>query len=132
MQMTPEEICRHYGQASNKTKDIKVLADLNATDPASIRAILIEGGVLPPDPPKRTRKPRVGAPAEVPSAQAAAKAPPPDASVFGRVERILDALPATAGQATRTRAYNLVMALLADDIAGRLDLERVEKSEEAL
>lgn len=31
MQMTAEEICRHYTQASNKSKDIQVLADLNAT-----------------------------------------------------------------------------------------------------
>ena len=51
MQMTAEEICRHYTQASNKSKDIQVLADLNATDKPSIRAILIDGGVLPPDPP---------------------------------------------------------------------------------
>lgn len=51
--------------------------------------------------------------------------------VYQRVEQILDALPETAGQATRTRAYNLVMALLAEDIAGRLELERVTEGREA-
>lgn len=66
MQMTAEEICRHYTQASNKSKDIQVLADLNATDKPSIRAILIDGGVLPPDPPKRGRRPRADKPAEPP------------------------------------------------------------------
>ena len=35
------------------------------------------------------------------------------------------------GQATRTRAYNLVMALLAEDIAGRLELERMTEGGEA-
>ena len=96
MQMTAEEICRHYTQASNKSKDIQVLADLNATDKPSIRAILIDGGVLPPDPPKRGRKPRADKPAEAPpaaptkrprkpaagaaSAPAVATAPPPVAA----------------------------------------------------
>ena len=51
--------------------------------------------------------------------------------VYQRVERILGALPAEAGQATRTRAYNLVMALLAEDIAGRLELECVTEGREA-
>ena len=159
MQMTPEEICRHYGQASNKAKDIKILAELNGTDPASIRAILIDGGILPADPPRRKRRPRTEKPAEETSAQAAAELSPPDASaqcraeetvkvtgqigpaeeqgpvsaptIYQRVERILGALPAEAGQATRTRAYNLVMALLAEDIAGRLELERVTEGGEA-
>lgn len=49
MQMTPEEICRHYQQAKDKAHDIGVLAELNATDKASIRAILIDGGLCPPD-----------------------------------------------------------------------------------
>lgn len=49
MQMTAEEICRHYQQAANKRQDIGVLAELNATDKASIRAILIDGGLCPPD-----------------------------------------------------------------------------------
>ena len=51
MQMTPEEICRHYVQAADRKKDITILAELNETDEASIRAVLIYGGVLPPDPP---------------------------------------------------------------------------------
>lgn len=56
MTMTPEEICRHYQQAANKGKDIGVLADLNATDKASIRAVLIDGGLLAADKPKRASR----------------------------------------------------------------------------
>lgn len=53
MQMTPEEICRHFQLAKNKNNDIRVLADLNNTDRASIRAVLIEAGAMSPDPPPR-------------------------------------------------------------------------------
>lgn len=139
MQMTAEEICRHYTQASNKSKDIQVLADLNATDKDSIRAILIDGGVLPPDPPRRGRKPKADKPAETPpaappkrprkpaaeaaSAQAVAPtAPPPDASVYGRVEAILAAVPPGASERTRAQAHDLTMSLLTDYIRRRLEL----------
>lgn len=138
MQMTAEEICRHYTQASNKSKDIQVLADLNATDKPSIRAILIDGGVLPPDPPKRGRKPRADKPAEAPaappkrprkpsaedaSAQAAAqKDPPPDASVYSRVEAILAAVPPGTSEQARVHAHDLTMSLLTDYIRRRLEL----------
>ena len=135
MQMTAEEICRHYTQASNKSKDIQVLADLNVTDKPSIRAILIDGGVLPPDPPKRGRKPRADKPAEAPpaappkrprkpaaeaaSAQAAAtKAPPPDASVYNRVEAILAAVPPGASEQARVHAHDLTMPCLWTTSAG--------------
>lgn len=45
MQMSAEEIVRHYQQAKNKSADIGVLADLNSTDKASIRAVLADAGV---------------------------------------------------------------------------------------
>ena len=44
MQMTPEEIVRHYTHAANKHKDIKVLAELNMVTPAEIRAARLLGG----------------------------------------------------------------------------------------
>lgn len=56
MTMSPEEICRHYTQAANQKKDIQVLADLNGTDSASIRAVLIDGGLLPPDKTRRGKR----------------------------------------------------------------------------
>lgn len=55
MQMSAEEIVRHYQQAKNKSADIGVLADLNSTDKASIRAVLADAGVLKPDPPVHGR-----------------------------------------------------------------------------
>ena len=145
MQMTAEEICRHYTQASNKSKDIQVLADLNATDKPSIRAILIDGGVLPPDPPKRGRKPRADKPAE-PPLTASPKEPKlkgivcPNAvgdsgtpgvvveglNSYERVDKILGTLPDRASRKIRTRAYNLVMSMLADAIGERLGLRPEE------
>ena len=53
MTMTDAEIVRHYQEAANKTKDIKVLAELNLCAPADIRAIL---AALPPDMPEATRR----------------------------------------------------------------------------
>ena len=145
MQMTAEEICRHYTQASNKSKDIQVLADLNATDKPSIRAILIDGGVLPPDPPKRGRKRRADKPAGSPLTDARQESKLkgimcPNAvgdsgtpgvvveglTIYERVDKILGALPDRASQEIRTRAYNLVMSMLADAIGERLGLRPEE------
>lgn len=53
MQMTPEEIVRHYTHAANKHQDIKVLAELNMVTPAEIRAVLAESGVEGIEAPKR-------------------------------------------------------------------------------
>lgn len=145
MQMTAEEICRHYTQASNKSKDIQVLADLNATDKPSIRAILIDGGVLPPDPPKRGRRPRAEKPTEAPLT-ASPKEPKlkgivcPNAvgdfgtpgvvveslTIYERVDKIPGTLPDRASRKIRTRAYNLVMSMLADAIGERLGLRPEE------
>ena len=47
MQMTDDEIVRHYREARNKAKDIPVLADLNDCKPKEIREILIRAGELP-------------------------------------------------------------------------------------
>ena len=67
-------------------------------------------------------KPRKPA-AEAASAQAAAtKAPPPDASVYGRVEAILDAVPPGASERVRVQAHDLTMSLLTDYIRRRLEL----------
>ncbi len=60
MIMTPEEICRHYQQAKHPQQDITVLADLNGTDKASIRAVLIDAGLCPPDQPDKGRSVRRG------------------------------------------------------------------------
>ncbi len=141
MQMTAEEICQHYTQASNKSNDIQVLADLNATDKPSIRAILIDGGGLSPDPPKRGRMPKTAKPAGSPLTDARQESKLkgimcPNAvgdsgtpvvvveglTIYERVDKILGTLPDRASQEIRTRAYNLVMSMLADAIGERLGL----------
>ena len=142
MQMTPEEICRHYVQAADRKKDITILAELNETDDASIRAVLIDGGVLPPDPPKRGRKPRADKPAGSPLTDARQESKLkgimcPNAvgepgmpgvvveglTIYERVDKILGTLPDRASREIRTRAYNLVMSMLADAIGERLGLK---------
>lgn len=45
-----------------------------------------------------------------------------DLTIYERVDKILGALPDRASQEIRTRAYNLVMSMLADAIGERLGL----------
>lgn len=49
MQMTADEICRSYKNAVDPKKQIGILAELNATDKASIKAILIDAGLMEPE-----------------------------------------------------------------------------------
>ena len=53
MQMTNEEIVRDYNVAENKSKQIKILAELNAVSPGEIRAVLAQTGVAGVEAPKR-------------------------------------------------------------------------------
>ena len=53
MQMTNEEIVRDYNAAANKSKQIKILAELNTVSPGEIRAVLAEAGVEGVEAPKR-------------------------------------------------------------------------------
>lgn len=57
MEMTHEDIVASYRQAKNKKSQIGVLAELNATDTASIRAVLIDAGELKPDQPVNKTSP---------------------------------------------------------------------------
>lgn len=45
MTMSNEEIIRDYNQASNKSKQIRILADLNCCSPGEIRKVLAQAGV---------------------------------------------------------------------------------------
>lgn len=49
MQMTVEEIVRSYKSAADPKKQIGILAELNATDRGTIRAILIDAGLMKSD-----------------------------------------------------------------------------------
>ena len=94
MTMTDAEIVRHYQEAANKSKDIKVLAELNLCAPADIRAILAAAGV--------------------PGGK------PPHGRIYDRIETILAALPPDMPEATRQEAGNLLLGLFADYLAIRL------------
>ena len=99
MMMTREEMVRHYAQAANKAKDIKVLADLNCVTPGEIRAAL---------------------------AQAWDAAKPGDSlpPVYGQAEAILAALPEGASHAVRRRAGELLADLFRDYLLERLGLNK--------
>lgn len=48
MIMDKGEICRDYKSAKNKKEQIKILAQLNCTTEAYIKAVLIENGLVVP------------------------------------------------------------------------------------
>ena len=62
MVMTNEEIVRDFGQARNKSKQIRILADLNRATPGEIRAVLAAAGVEGVEPPKRLPRKKAGTP----------------------------------------------------------------------
>ena len=132
MQMTDDEIVRHYREARNKAKDITVLADLNDCKPKEIREILIKAGELPQPvaPPKKPELPQdEGLLPPSPQGECSrrgqrGRSGPPDASgVYSRVEQILDAIPGDGDELIREKAFSLCLALLTDDLLGRLGLK---------
>ena len=115
MNMTPEEIVRDYTQAANKSKQIKILADLNMVSPGEIKAVLAEAGVEGVEAPKRIRR------KPVPTAPVSAKeALEVEVSVYERIEMILDALPASSSDRVRGAALDMVMALFQEYVTKRL------------
>ena len=125
MQMTPEEIVRHYTQAANKHKDIKVLADLNMVTPAEIRAVLAEAGVEGVEAPKRIVRKKKPAP---PPFKAPDKPPREDGpEVYRKIENILAALPGDMGQKARWAAGKLLAEVFAEYLVARLGLNENEE-----
>jgi len=116
--MTNEEIVRDYNAAKNKSKQIKVLADLNCVTPGEIRKVLAEAGVAGVKMPERIvkRKPET----VTPEASAPGIAAVADQTVYERIEAILAALPEDAPDCVRSTAGNLVIALFQDYVGKRL------------
>lgn len=118
MQMSNEEIIRHYNQAKNKKADIEVLADLNLVKPEVIKKILGDAGVL-------RRKYERKAPAanaecaENHSAEQSADVLNP-ADIYQRLELIVEGVPEDAGDHVRTCAYNLCRAMYLEYLRKRL------------
>ena len=119
MNMTPAEIVRDYTQAANKSKQIKILADLNQVSPGEIKAVLAEAGVEGIEAPKRIMRRKAA-----PAAPATAKEEPEvEVSVYDRIEIILDALPANASDDVHEAALDVVTALFRDYAAKRITQE---------
>ena len=132
MQMTDDEIVRHYREARSKSKDISVLADLNTCKPKEIREILMKAGDLlqPVALPKKPEPPQNNGPLP-PSpegdrprkGQRGRPGPLDDSGVYSRVEQILEAIPGDGDELIREKAFSLCLALLTDDLLGRLGLK---------
>lgn len=123
MQMTDDEIVRHYREARNKAKDITVLADLNTCKPKEIREILIRAGELP-QPVALPKKPEPHQEDPLPLSLL-------DASgVYSRVEQILDAIPGDASDRSRGFAFDLCLALFVDDMKKRLGIGKEAAGEQ--
>ena len=132
MQMTDDEIVRHYREARNKAKDITVLADLNTCKPKEIREILIKAGELPQPvaPPKKPELPQdEGLLPPSPQGECSRRGqrgrpgPLDNSGVYSRVEQILEAIPGDGDELIREKAFSLCLALLTDDLLGRLGLK---------
>lgn len=130
MEMTPAEIVRHYKEAANPKADIQVLADLNVTDAATIRAILIEAGELAPGPPtaapeKKTRgRPKKTAPRTeedmaLPANIRFDPPTPPDLTaprgkIGGQIGALFEALPEQLSPHARELAHATIMQIVRD------------------
>lgn len=125
MQMTNEEIVRDYNAAANKSKQIKILAELNTVSPSEIRAILAEAGVAGVEAPKRIVPRKAGVQELAPVSDQTDF--PHHAGlaltweIYDRIETILSALPADASKCARDTAGNLVVTLFRDHVRQRLD-----------
>ena len=116
MNMTPEEIVRDYSQAANKSKQIKILADLNMVSPGEIRSVLATAGVEGVDAPKRIiRRKQAPTPPPAPVPTEAK----PESSVYECIENILDMLPAGASARVRGAALDMVTVLFQDYVTER-------------
>lgn len=121
MQMTNEEIVRDYNAAANKSKQIKVLAELNCVSPGEIRAVLAQAGVPGVKMPERIR-PRKTAPASSEAGQKDTAAVPEQAAPFWqRMEDILNALPEKIPPEAEAIVQNLLQTLFADYLSQRLE-----------
>lgn len=134
MQMTSEEIVRDYNSAANKSKQIKILADLNVVSPSEIRNVLALAGVADVKPPKRVRKRITEPPASCgasgpvsdPDMLTGERIPAPE--IYGQIETILAVLPANASETVRRGAGDFLSGLFEEYLFRRLGLseERLE------
>ena len=129
MQMTNEEIVRDYNAAANKSKQIKILAELNTVSPSEIRAVLAQAGVEGVEAPKRIRQRGTEVRKRSQTEKAEPREEPEKATsshpaFYNQVEAILDALPECMSREAVSCTQNLLQTLFADYLDQRLG-ERV-------
>lgn len=116
MEMTNEEIVRDYNAAANKSKQIKVLADLNCVSPGEIRAVLAQAGVPGVKMPERIRPRKTAS-----TSSEAGQKTPAAASFWQRMEDILNALPEKLPPEAEPIVQSLLQTLFADYLSHRLE-----------
>lgn len=121
MTMSNEEIARDYCQAANKSKQIKILSDLNCCTPGEIRQILFDQGVPGIAAPKRIR--HKAADAATTLLADVQPEPPSQTSVYDQIEAIIAALPENMTEAARMDAGKLLQQMFADYLDKRLELK---------
>lgn len=119
MVMTNEEIVRDYGQARNKSKQIRILADLNQTTKAEIRQILASEGAEVVEANKRPLKPLN----HKMKNDTAEKLEAPKTEIYGQIEAILAELPEDMGVKARWAAGKMLAEMFAEYLKMRLRLE---------
>lgn len=122
MVMTNEEIVRDYLQARNKSKQIRILADLNQTTKAEIRQILASEGAEAVEANKRPLKPLNPKMKN----DTAEKLEAPKTEIYGQIEAILAELPEDMGVKARWAAGKMLAEMFAEYLKMRLRLEAKE------
>lgn len=118
MTMTNEEIVRDYNAAANKSRQIRILADLNMVSPDEIRAVLAQARVEGTETPKRKGRKKSQEPVQT----AAEVSSRPLKTVYSPIEDILASLPEDASDYARKTAGILVTALFREYIERRLGI----------
>ena len=118
MQMSNEEIIRHYNQAKDKKADIEILADLNLVKPEAIKKILGDAGLLR----RKYERKAPAANAECAENHSADQSADvlKSADIYQRLESIIEGVPEDAGEHVRTCAYNLCRAMYLEYLRKRL------------
>ena len=121
MQMTNEEIVRDYKQASNKNKQVRILADLNQTSPSEILTILAKEGVEGVKMPEKIMPRKKPTEARLAASVKAPMEPRKDLpEVYAQIEAILTALPENATEHVRSAAASLTVALFSEYVDRRM------------
>ncbi|MDE7245147.1 MAG: hypothetical protein K2O18_14405, partial [Oscillospiraceae bacterium] len=116
MKMSSEEIVRDYLQARNKTRQIKILADLNMVKPSEIKAILAGASVAGVEAPKRVVRRKTVESGSVEKPDSCQQ----EGNIYDQIETILSTMAAASmSLEVRCKAREFLTAIFADYLKKR-------------